>query len=290
MRVVLALLIAVGGVVAVSVLAAGASRAGRGGGDVGAQPIGEALDALVMALLTLGLALTIAVFIVQFGGERKEKEQSTKRRLIGALLVPVLLVGVLWLVQRIELDIAGFAPVAEETPPPGSAGGSGAGALDDEEVQDRSTVGTWTGIAFGLLILGVGSAWMWAERRRRALEESDDLRAVPGAERDRLAGLLDDAIDDLRDDPDPRRAVIRAWGRLDDALSTVGVERHEAEAPFPYLARALDALDTSGPAAERLTDAFEAAMFSGRPVDRAMQLEAVDALVAVRDELRVTTA
>lgn len=285
-RVAVALVLVIGGVVAVSVLASSIGRSTdptSAGGSI--SPPGEALDALVMALMTLGLALTVAVFIVQFGGEREEREANTKKRVLGAALVAVLAIGTMWIVRELDLNLAigGESTVAEGEGP--RLGGSGPLVVDDEEPVDRSTIGSWTGIAFGLLILVVGGAWMFGERKRRELDDAEG--RLDDEERDALAGLLDVAIDDLRNDPDPRRAVIRAWGGLGTAFASIGLPREDAEAPFPYLERVLSTLETSGPAAQRLTSTFERAMFSSHSIDRSMQDEAVDALVAVRDELRV---
>jgi hypothetical protein len=285
LRVTVALVLAVGGVVAVSVLASSIGRSADPSNGPGISPPGEALDAVVMALLTLGLALTVAVFIVQFGGEREEREANTKKRFVGAVLVAVMAIGTIWIVREFvpELEFGGTAAVEEGEGL--RSGGFGPPVTDDEDPPDRSTIGSWTGIAFGLLILAVGGVWMFSERRRRALDDGEG--ALDDDERDALAGLLDVAIEDLRADPDPRRAVIRTWGGLGDAFASVGLPREEAEAPFPYLERVLSHLDTSGPAANRLAAAFERAMFSPHAIDRSMQDEAVNALVAVRDELRV---
>lgn len=283
-RVVGALLLAVGGVIGIAVLAGSIGRAGDDEAGASVSPPGEAVDALVMALLTFGLALTIAFFIVQFGGERREDPEDRRRRLLGALLLPVVLLGMFWLLREAGLSFdLGDVSTPTSSPTVGEAGPS-TGDLPEAAPVDRSTVGSWTGIAFGLMLVVVAAWWMWGEKRRRAIDAATE---PPADERDDLVARLDVAIDDLRADPDPRRAVVRAWQALGDALAVAGLPREEAEAPFPYLARALGALDTSGPAATRLTSAFERALFSPGPVDRSTQLDAVDALVAVRDELKV---
>jgi hypothetical protein len=286
-RVVGALLVGVGGVVAIAVVAASIGRGDTDEPGVSVSAPGEAIDAVVMALLTFGLALTIAFFVVQFGGERKEDPQDRRRRLIGALLLPIVLVGMLWLLREAGLSFDLGEPDAQVGQPLDV--GSGSSATDeppDAASADRSTVGSWTGIAFGLLLVLVGAWWMWGERRRRGMEQA---LATSDDERDGLVARLDVAIDDLRSDPDPRRAVVRAWQALGDALAIAGLPREDAEAPFPYLERALAALETSGPAATSLTSAFERALFAPGSVDRETQLDAVDALVAVRDELRVVS-
>jgi hypothetical protein len=101
-----------------------------------------------------------------------------------------------------------------------------------------------------------------------------------------LAAALDESLDDLRADPDLRRAIIAAYARLEATLAATGVPRQPAEAPLEYLERALLALDTSQTSVRRLTDLFEWARFSHHEPEPSMRDEAVDALEAVRDELR----
>ena len=104
-----------------------------------------------------------------------------------------------------------------------------------------------------------------------------------------LSLALDESLDDLRNDPDLRRAIVAAYARMEAALARAGLPRRPAEAPFEYLERALGTLDTSAESVRRLTALFEWAKFSHHEPDPAMRDEAVDALVAVRDELRAPT-
>jgi uncharacterized membrane protein YccC len=97
---------------------------------------------------------------------------------------------------------------------------------------------------------------------------------------------LDESLDDLRNEPDLRRAIIAAYARMERALAAAGLPRRPAEAPFEYIARALQELDTSAGAADDLTALFEWAKFSQHEPEPAMRDEAIEALVAVRDELR----
>lgn len=103
-----------------------------------------------------------------------------------------------------------------------------------------------------------------------------------------LAAALDESLDDLRADPDLRRAIVAAYARMERALAAAGIPRHPAEAPVEYLERALLALDTSAGAVRRLTELFEWARFSHHEPEPSMRDDAVDALVAVRDELRAS--
>ena len=103
-----------------------------------------------------------------------------------------------------------------------------------------------------------------------------------------LADALDVSLDDLRTDPDLRRAIIAAYARMEAALAAAGLPRRPAEAPLEYLERALLSLDTSAEAVRRLTDLFEWARFSHHEPEPSMRDDAVDALLAVRDELRAS--
>jgi hypothetical protein len=73
---------------------------------------------------------------------------------------------------------------------------------------------------------------------------------------------------------------------METALAAAGLPREPSEAPLEYVERALLALDASADAVRRLTDLFEWARFSQHEPEPSMRDEAVDALVAVRDELR----
>jgi Domain of unknown function (DUF4129) len=96
---------------------------------------------------------------------------------------------------------------------------------------------------------------------------------------------IDESIDDLRNDPNLRRAIVAADARMELALGRAGLPRHPAEAPFEYVERALVSLDTSSASVRRLTALFESAKFSQHEPEPEMRDEAIAALIAVRDEL-----
>ena len=101
-----------------------------------------------------------------------------------------------------------------------------------------------------------------------------------------LSLALDESLDDLRRERDLRRAIIAAYARMERALAGAGIPRQPSEAPFEYVERALGDLETSAESVRRLTDLFEWAKFSQHEPGPEMRDEAIDALVAVRDELR----
>ena len=134
-------------------------------------------------------------------------------------------------------------------------------------------------IILGVLIALGAAAYM---TRSRLLPASR--RGAP----EELAAALDESIDDLRTEPDLRWAIVAAYARMERALAAAGIPRHRAEAPLEYMERALLTLDTSAAAVRTLTDLFALARFSQHEPDPSMRDEAIDALVAVRDELRAS--
>ena len=101
---------------------------------------------------------------------------------------------------------------------------------------------------------------------------------------------MDESLDDLRAEPDPRRAVIAAYARLERVLASHGLPRKRSEAPLEYLSRMLGELAVSASAARRLTDLFERAKFSQHAVGPEMKNEAIGALETVRDDLAAARA
>jgi Domain of unknown function (DUF4129) len=95
------------------------------------------------------------------------------------------------------------------------------------------------------------------------------------------------SLDALESEPDPRRAVIAAYRRMELALSDAGLPRRAAESPREYLRRVLGSLEVSAGPLRTLTALFERARFSVRRIGEVQRDEAVGALIALRDELEV---
>jgi hypothetical protein len=136
----------------------------------------------------------------------------------------------------------------------------------------------WWG--YGLLALvGVGAlAAVWYLRSPRPEGVADE-------EPDELLAAVDLSLEDLENEPDPRRAVIRAYARMEHALDSYGIARRPAETPLEYIARALTALRVGRRSVERLSALFERAKFSNHEIDLTMKGDAIAALGALREEL-----
>jgi hypothetical protein len=131
------------------------------------------------------------------------------------------------------------------------------------------------GLALAAMI-GLAVAQLLAERRRRR---------PPRTPAERLVELLDDTLEDLEGEPDPRRAVIAAWARMERGLAAVGLPRHPAEAPFEYAGRVLESALARPASVHRLTGLFERAKFSRHAIGDEDRDEAIAALRAVRREV-----
>ena len=136
-----------------------------------------------------------------------------------------------------------------------------------------------------LIVLGVLAiaivGWLIAYRaRRRSLPPMSE-SLYPA-----LTDVLQETLDDLRAEADPRRAVIGAYARMERTLGAYGLPRLPAEAPDEYLQRIFSDLEVSRRSVSRLTSLFAWAKFSGHDVAPEMKDEAIAALEAVGNELR----
>jgi hypothetical protein len=266
---------------AVVAIAARGHPLGSRGGSGGALPFSfwdYIYTSIVIVVVPLFVAgLFAAAFIRRAGGKQKRK---TWQSLLRALVFYLLLLGLELLVIR-HLHLHPRRPeesdqIAPDLLKPGhsrahhSGGGTNALSFRWDELA----------IVLGLLlVIAAIVAVRFARPDRRGSR-----RIAPEA----LAAALDESLDDLRTDPDLRRAIIAAYARMEAALGAAGIGRHPAEAPFEYLERALLSLDTSAEAVRKLTDLFEWARFSHHEPEPSMRDDAVDALSAVRDELRAS--
>jgi hypothetical protein len=164
---------------------------------------------------------------------------------------------------------------------------AGGGLAPTAPVEEYEADFAWipVSVTLGLLAVAVAGVWWSSRSRRRARGERG---FNPFA--DALAAAVDESLDDLHAEPDPRRAVIAAYARLERVLASHGLPRKPSEAPLEYLARMLDGLSVSPPAARRLTDLFERAKFSQHAVGPEMKEQAIGALETVRDDLAAARA
>ena len=105
-----------------------------------------------------------------------------------------------------------------------------------------------------------------------------------------IVHAVDDSIHDIESEPDARRAIIRAYARMEGALARSGVPRRPSETPFEYIEGALRRLMVPAEPVHSLTQLFEIARFSDRHLDATMKQRAIDDLLEVRFALAAEVA
>lgn len=250
-------------------------RAGQGRAE-GSVPI-LLIDAMLVVGAVLG-AVTIVLFALVYGGSygsvalERRKRSSTTRVLTSVAIVIIAIFAVVAIRNGLSSRFGDRLPEAEQGQP----------GLRAEDLPGESGDRTldWRFVAGAFAVALVGSAYAARLLLRNA---HDPASADDTAEA--VAAILDDTLDDLRGERDPRRAVIATYARMERALAAHGLPRQRSEAPLEYLERALEELSASASSASRLTRLFEWARFSDHPVEPGMKEEAIQALEAVRDEL-----
>jgi hypothetical protein len=273
-------LLAAGGGVTLLLVVAGIASHGRPlAGGLGRGPSARFFDYVTTTLVVLALAMLVLIVYALFSerGGRPRAQRSSWQ------LLSILLTFALSAAFAAFLLHSRFAQRLHDAAGKLTNGQHGVNTGDPTRAgkDTRNPQFRWDEIWVLVVLLGGTAVVLYAQRRTRPLPRPW------GARRAEVVSIaLDESLDDLRTDPDLRRAIVAAYARMEHALAGVGLPRDPAEAPFEYVARALESLDASAAAAERLTALFEWAKFSQHEPGPEMRDEAVDALVAVRDELR----
>ena len=142
----------------------------------------------------------------------------------------------------------------------------------------------WVTLAIVLAVLAIVLAF--ALRGIRFRRRPSPLARLAG----RLQEAVEEGLEELESEVDPRRAVIAAYGRMERALGRVGMPRAGPETALEYLERLLALLDARGSAARELTELFQLAKFSDHRIDAEMKRDAIRCLADLRDHLRARAA
>jgi len=160
--------------------------------------------------------------------------------------------------------------------------GPGPGAADavaPESLVVAPPLITWTWGALALAAgLGALAFALWVAFSDR-LADWFESTAGDDAPRPPLTAAVEDSQDDLRVEPDPRRAIIRCYARFERAAADSGLARAPWLTPMEFMREALERLPLPRAAVPTLTRLFELARFSHRalgPAERDRALEALD--------------
>jgi hypothetical protein len=231
--------------VAVVALLALVAVASRGDGPldssttVGHSPSTRFLDS-VSSLLVVAILATMAyaawlVWLARpsYRGRQPKKPASLLPSVITLAIFTALLLAASLL--RRDGQVA-ERPASPE--PADEAGGGGSGGSAVEQVLEPAEPSRLPEFQWAPVLVVAGllvGLWIaFAIRRRRRLHRAPTSRVELIEE---LELVLDDALDDLRAEPDPRRAVVAAYARTERALAAHGLPRQPFEAPRELLAR-----------------------------------------------------
>lgn len=251
------------------------SEGWRGGDRREISPF--AVDLAYTLAILIGVALLVVIVLTIRGAKGQMSiERPSGLRAIVFFMAALTFVGA-YGIARYE-----FGPRQDEEndavlgPPPTET------SVDDARTpqRPRSPEFQWW-----LAVLAAGGVAAAVVVWRRGRQQRPLVVADADGVAEQLSEVLSETLDDLALERDPRRAVIRAYARMEHVLAFHGLPRAPHEAPLEYLARVLRELNVRAEAAHALTELFERAKFSQHEIDLAMKEEAIAALVRVRDDL-----
>lgn len=269
-----------GAVVLVAVAARGSTPAGEGGTRRPSELLVDILFSLYILMMIAGALLFLYVLYV---GRASIAEGRAGRRDWRNWIGPILLVTGAMLLTR-SLSERGLPGDGLTLPQPAGPGPASPTNPTGEAYEPEFA---WIPVLVTVALVLIAAFGVWWSGRRRKLARGE-LRHDAFSEA--VSAAVDESLDDLRAEPDPRRAVIAAYARLERVLAAHGLPRFAAEAPLEYLRRMLAELSVREVAAVRLTELFERAKFSQHAVGPEMKEQAIDALETVRDDLLAARA
>lgn len=271
------------GLVGLLLVVALAARGGHPGSDghVTTRSVPASLQNSLVTLLAIVYVLLIVGVIVLFFRRRQSWQEPLESHWLKnfakvmVLMLAATLLGY-WVVththfhrhQTTQPQVVVGAP---QQPTGGSRIATGA---------VRSAKFEWP-VAAGLGAIVVLGAIAIVMARRRETSRPEDEEAFEAA----LVRVVEVTIDDLRREPDPRRAVVAAYASMERVLDSHGLPRSPAEAPLEYLTRILRDLEVRESAVGTLTRLFEYARFSPHQIGPELKDDAIAALVTVRADL-----
>ena len=270
------------GVVAALAIVAVAARGDTPIGQAGTRrPADGLLDVLLsFFLLLMGFGVVLFCYLLLLRKDVIVQQQALgkrkQRRFASLLVLAAFLIALFFVVRYRAENPGGLRIPTIELPP--DADGTGANVDEGRYQPEFALIPVL--IVSALAASGLAAAWWSAKARKRARGFDETTLA------EALSDVLEETLEDLRAERDPRRAVIAAYARLERAVGAYGLPRRPAEAPLEYLGRMLGELSVSRPAVRRLTLLFERAKFSQHEVGLEMKEQAIAALQQVQEELR----
>jgi hypothetical protein len=153
--------------------------------------------------------------------------------------------------------------------------------LPDVETPTAPALFNW---AFGSLavVAGLGALGLAVWLALGDRPTPDDEEAGSGMAAAPLQAAVEESLDELRAEDDPRRAIVRCYARFERVAADSGLERRPWLTPTEFMREVLARLSLPRTAVPTLTGLFELARFSQHPLGASERDRAVDALHAIR--------
>jgi cytochrome b561 len=270
------------GVVAVllAVVAWAVTGVQTGGASGSARTMSSGMSGTLTAVVAAAWGAGIVVLIVMVRRLRRRLAEEAEALEPPPPPVPWWVTMVAWLIVAavfLMLLVTFRNGQDRETPTPAPT--AAPGDLTGGTSEDQRRPSAWVIVGFAAGAAAAAAALAFAARRQAPIEE--DREPLPDLLR-HVVGVVDDSISDIERDPDPRRAIIRAYTRMEAVLARGGIPRRPSETPLEYIDGALRTLAIPAGPARSLTDLFEIARFSDRPIDISMKRRAIDCLLDIR--------
>jgi len=234
-------------------------------------------DSLVTAALVVGSVAVLLLFAFLMALARlKGQDKDLPRTRWGMLALPILLAAAA--VGRFGSagDLFSFSPLARfaerESPFSGRDLAAVSSPLFTVAVGALIVAGALALLGFAVFVLFGDRISEWWGRSF-------------GAPRSPLAVAVDESLDDLRTDADPRAAILRCYRRFEHLLARSSVPRAPWQTPLEFMREALARLPLPAEAVGRLTGVFERARFSNEALGPSDRDGALASLVDIRTAL-----
>jgi hypothetical protein len=232
------------------------------------------LTAAEVVLAVAGVVILVARLIWMRGSDKPRKRQ--RRSIWWLLLLPFMVFGLAKIIAKLRAH--GLAPrrAVHAATVHGGAGGTG----------HPPPASSWPVLAlFAVAVMAAAALTVY--RRRRQLADLTFAEPAPDADREPLAEAVAAGEQALREQPDPRAAIIGCYAAMERSLADAGSPAQAADTPAEVLARATAGGLVRSRWAGTLTGLFRQARYSSHPMTEADRSTALDALAQVRADLGV---
>ena len=275
-------LLLTGALVVLLGMVAFSSRSGFGGS--GQPTVSSTYVSYAMSVFLIFFVLMIPVAIYSYFLRTKEigPEARAPKKRVWRLSAAIILFALIVYLRRYFWLHGGlfhssfFHLFTPQHPPKGKLVPGKAGAIHHTQPHFEY----WVLWVFLALAVPAAIAGYVAYKRRPQLPEAPALTME-----EEVVATIDDAIDDLESEADPRRAVIAAYARMERAFGRHGLARRPSETAIEYLRRVLHEMTARSGAVERLTALFERAKFSKHEITGEMKQDAISSLREIRESM-----